>query len=682
VPQRTQLTCYLSVVIAGGCAAYAWSFTHAVPPPWGGSGLAITLLLVLGVFAGEWMPAAIWRRDRYRLFTFSGPFTLALIILGPLWIALLALTVALAADEARSRRPLLKVAFNVSQYALSVTGARFVYATLTGQGLGDHASGLVSSQVAPSIVAAAVFFLINSTLVAAVLALAHDEPLLPSVATHISAEFSTSTMLLCTGPVIVIALHFSMLTAPLCLLPIAAVRQAVRTAATSDVQAKHDALTGLPNRAFLLQRAERVVQMAREKDQTALLLLDLDHFKEINDTLGHQVGDELLRLVAERLVSVVRDGDRDADMVARLGGDEFAVLCPGLPDVALAEVLSQRFVDALGEPFALDQISLHVEASVGIALLPLHAGDVDQLVQRADVALYQAKAERGTTRTYDPEHDFNSVERLALMEDLRAGMETQLVLHYQPKCRAGDGSLVGVEALVRWEHPRLGLLQPESFIPAAENTGLVVPMTMHILRESLQQVSRWRAEGLELNVAVNISPRHLAAVDLPDQIGQLLAGEGLPGSALTLEVTESSIMSDPERAAQVLRRIRALDISVSIDDFGTGHSSLVYLRDLSATEVKIDKTFVQNAATSPRDAAIVKAAVDLGHGLELQVVAEGVEDLGTVTLMATSGCDLVQGNVILPPVTAAELSSWSRRPQVLGRGLHLQLAQHREAAQQ
>ena len=395
------------------------------------------------------------------------------------------------------------------------------------------------------------------------------------------------------------------------------------------------------------------------------MLLDLDHFKQINDTLGHHVGDELLRLVAGRLRSAVRDGDT----VARFGGDEFAVLCPGLPDAAAAQELAERLVEGLTEPFALEQISLHVGASIGIALLPMHADEVEQLVQRADIALYQAKAERATTRTYDPKSDFNSVERLALMEELRAAMDTQLVLHYQPKCRASDGAMVGVEALVRWQHPERGLLYPDKFLPGAENSGLIVPMTMLILREALQQVRRWQQVDLFLNVAVNISPRHLADVQLPGQVAALLEAEGLPGSVLTFEVTEDSIMSDPARAAAVLRELRDLGIGVSIDDFGTGYSSLAYLRDLSATEVKIDMTFVMNASTSPRDLAIVKAAADLGHSLGLQVVAEGIEDTTTAGLMVESGCDLLQGFLILKPAPAEELISWSKRPQVWARGL-------------
>jgi diguanylate cyclase (GGDEF)-like protein len=675
VLRSTNLHRYVWAVIAGGVAAAAMSLLGVSRPAWTAHGLAITALLAAGLVVGEWLPARIWRGDSFREYTFSGTFTVALIITGPFWVALLVQTCSLLIEEVRQRRPPLKVAFNLSQYTLSMTCARGVYAGLTDQPFGAFTARFSTDQLLAALVAAAVYFLVNVILVSVVMALANDERLLTSVVGHLHDEISMTTMLLCVAPVVVLSLQFSLLTAPLCLLPIAAVRQAARTAADSHVQAMHDSLTGLPNRTLLMQRSRRIAELARDGEQTALLLLDLDHFKEINDTLGHHVGDELLRLVSARLISVVRQGDT----VARFGGDEFAVLCPGLADVGVAEMLSQRFVEALAEPFPLEQISLHVGASIGIALLPMHASGVEQLVQRADIALYQAKTERGATRTYDPKHDFNSVERLALMEELRAGLDTQLVLHYQPKCRSSDGALVGVEVLIRWQHPVRGLIYPDQFLPAAENSGLIVPMTMLILREALQQVRLWREGGLDLNVAVNMSPRHLTDVHLPDQLQALLEAEGLPGSSLTLEVTENSIMSDPARAAQVLRRIRTLGIAVSIDDFGTGYSSLTYLRDLSATEVKIDKTFVLNASTSERDLAIVQAAVVLGHSLGLQVVAEGVEDATTAGLMAESGCDLLQGYLILPPGPAEELLAWCKRPQVWTRGLPAQLSERRQA---
>jgi EAL domain-containing protein (putative c-di-GMP-specific phosphodiesterase class I) len=261
-------------------------------------------------------------------------------------------------------------------------------------------------------------------------------------------------------------------------------------------------------------------------------------------------------------------------------------------------------------------------------------------------------------------------------------MDTELVLHYQPKCRASDGVLAGVEVLVRWQHPVRGLIYPDEFLAAAENSGLIVPMTMRILREALQQAGRWRAEGLDVNLAVNMSPRHLADAHLPDQLAAMLESENLTGSVLTVEVTENSIMSDPERAGNVLRRIRELGVAVSIDDFGTGYSSLAYLRDLAATEVKIDKTFVMNARRSERDLAIVKAAADLGHSLGLQVVAEGIEDETTAQLMTDCGCDLLQGFLLLPPSPAAELLAWRNRPREwAGRVVELPDARPRPAHQ-
>jgi diguanylate cyclase (GGDEF)-like protein len=666
----TNLHRYVTVVVIVALAgAVGQSLLGMSWPAWTARGLAVTAVLVVGLMVGEWLPIRIWRGDWFREYTFSGTFTVALLITGPFWLALTVQSSALLVAEIRQHRPRLKVAFNLGQYALSMLCARGVYAALTDQPFGAYTARFSTDQLLPSLVAAAVYFIVNVLLVSLVLALANDERILPSVAGQLREELSMTTMLLCMAPVVVLSLQFSLLAAPLCLLPIVAVRHAARTTAESNVRALHDSLTGLPNRTLLMQRCRRSAELARDGEQTALLLVDLDHFKEINDTLGHDVGDELLRLVSARLLRVVRDGD----IVARFGGDEFAVVCPGLTDVGVAETLSQRFADALAEPFGLEQISLHVGASVGIALLPLHADGVEQLVQHADVALYEAKSERGSTQTYDPKHDFNSVGRLALMEELRAGLGTQLVLHYQPKCRASDGALVGVEVLIRWQHPVHGLMYPHQFLPAAENSGLIVPMTMLILREALQQVRRWHAEGFDVNVAVNMSPRHLTDIHLPDQLRALLEAEDLPGSVLTVEVTEDSIMSDPARAGEVLCRLRSIGIAVSIDDFGTGYSSLAYLRDLSATEVKIDQTFVLNASTNERDLAIVKAAADLGHSLGLQVVAEGIEDTTTAGLMAQSGCDLLQGYLILPPAPAEELLAWSKRPQVWTRGLPVQL---------
>jgi diguanylate cyclase (GGDEF)-like protein len=673
----TRLGWYVRSVALAGLLAVGAAVVGVHEPRWTEHELALHLLLVAGLAAGELMPARIWRGDNFREYTFSGTFTLALVIIGPLWLALLAQTGALLAVEIHQRRPLVKVVFNLGQYATSLACARLVYALLTGQSVGGASAVFTPAEVLPALAAATAYFLVNVNLVSIVLALANDEPLVPAVVGHLRDEAAMTVTLLAIAPLVVLGLHFSLLMAPLCVMPILAVRQGARTAARSEVQALHDALTGLPNRTLLQHRARRAGEVWRDGENIAILLLDLDHFKEINDTLGHHVGDQLLRLVAQRLTGAVRDGDT----VSRFGGDEFAILCPAVTDGAVAEALSARLIEALAAPFTLEQISLHIEASVGIALFPLHADSVEQLIQRADVALYQAKSQRGTVQTYDPQHDFNSLERLALMEQLRAGLDTQLVLHYQPKCRTSDGSIVGVEALVRWQHPTQGLLPPAAFLPAAENAGLIVPMTMLILRESLRQVHRWRDDGLDLNVAVNISPRHLTDIDLPGQIAALMRDEGLPGSALTLEVTESSIMSDPSRAGLVLRRLRDLGIAISIDDFGTGYSSLAYLRDLSATEVKIDRTFVQRAADSERDRAIVRAAVDLGHSLGLQVVAEGIEDIRTAALMASIGCDLVQGFLILPPVPADEVADWCQQPQVWTRSLPGPAAQRQAAAE-
>ena len=347
-------------------------------------------------------------------------------------------------------------------------------------------------------------------------AVADGRPTLSYVWPYFRGEFTIALTLLAIAPIALTALSFSIATLPLCVLPVLAVSGALK-AGNRELLAMHDSLTGLPSRTLLLEHAESSLR-DRDEGLVAMLFIDLDHFKQVNDAMGHPVGDELLRVVGQRLASVIRA----EDFAARLGGDEFAVLCEELPDTATALALATRLCEALSGPVILQGVSLHVEASVGVALSPTHADDVDVLLQRADVALYQAKAAGpGSVVLYDPSFDNNSIERLTLMAQLRSGLESELVLHYQPKCRLSDGSVVGVEALVRWQHPTLGLLPPSGFLTATENTGLMMPLTLQALRQAMTQWREWHEDGLDLTMSVNLSARNIQ-LDLPGHLRSLL----------------------------------------------------------------------------------------------------------------------------------------------------------------
>ena len=421
-------------------------------------------------------------------------------------------------------------------------------------------------------------------------------------------------------------------------------------------QAQHDRLTDLPNRSLLRTRLDEALR-AQPQDipsPLALLLLDLDRFKEINNTLGHQVGDALLQQIGQRLRSALRT----IDLVARLGGDEFAVLLPGT-DATRAVQVADDLVRVLQAPFVLDGQPIAVDASIGIAVAPEHGQDADTLLRCADIAMYQAKDSGAGPSIYRPDLDRNSPDRLALLGELRSAIENDaLVLHYQPKLDMRDGTLVGVEALVRWQHPFRGFLSPGEFIPLAEKSGLIYPLTRWVLEAALQQQRAWHAVGLDVPMAVNLSRRMLHDPHLPDTVAQLLARwEVAPGS-LVLEITESSLMADPVRATENLTQLRALGVRMSIDDFGTGYSSLASLKNLSVDELKIDQSFVQAMATDASARAIVRAIVDLADALNLRVVAEGVEDRATWDVLAGLGCEVAQGYFLSPPIVAAEFETW------------------------
>jgi diguanylate cyclase (GGDEF)-like protein len=424
--------------------------------------------------------------------------------------------------------------------------------------------------------------------------------------------------------------------------------------AENEHLANHDPLTGLPNRSLFRAAAARaLVDARRDGTQVAVVLLDLDRFKEVNDTLGHQYGDRLLEVLARRVHGTLRA----EDVVARIGGDEFALLLTGLRDEGPARRTAARIREALVDPFLLDGLPLVAETSIGIAFYPADGDDVDALIQRADVALYAAKASGSGIEIYDADRDGSSRDRLRLVADLRSALQrAELVLHYQPTFELRTGALRGVEALVRWQHPERGLVPPDAFIPLAQQTGLVGPLTDYVLQAAIAQCRAWLDAGFEIQVAVNVSPRNLADVQFPDRVAAFLEVSDVPGRLLRVEITESAAMDDPLRARAALQRIAALGVGISIDDFGTGHSSLAFLRRLPIDEVKIDRSFVGAMLDEEADLSIVRATIELGRNLGMGIVAEGVETEEIRALLTSLGCEAAQGWLWGKPVPAAELA--------------------------
>jgi diguanylate cyclase (GGDEF)-like protein len=460
-----------------------------------------------------------------------------------------------------------------------------------------------------------------------------------------------------------------------------------RQARENDRLARYDPLTGLPNRTLFRERVAQATEAGRRSPvasipvsasipesasaasachpasvtagasagKLAVMLLDLDAFKQINDTLGHGAGDAVLREVAARLRAQLHPGV----LLARLGSDEYAILTPRIEGVDEALAIAAAAQSALQAPVTVDGVALNVEASIGIALAPDHAKATDELLQRADVALDRARVRRGRVEVYSPERDHSGAERLALLGEVRPAMERgEFTLFYQPQIALRTGRVTGVEALLRWRHPRQGMIPPLQFISLIEQTALVGPLTLHVIDLALRQATEWRQAGLQLGMSVNLSARNLHDPELPAQIASALERHAVPAAALTLEVTESAAMADPVTAVGVLEALRALGVGVSIDDFGSGNASIAYLAKLPVGELKIDRSFVTPMCENPREEAIVRTTIDLARHLGLHVVAEGIETAEVCERLAEMGCDAGQGYLISRPAPAEELTPW------------------------
>ena len=618
---------------------------------------ALLALFAVAIFVAELYPLDIPGHEGQA--TFSTAFAFALLLADGVAAVILVHVLTVIVSDLLRRRAVEKIFFNAAQYALSWAAAGAVLHALTGPTVDRAGLEYLEPAHLPALAAAALtFLLVNTTLASTAPALAHGASPLAYIRADFGFQVAMTAVLMTLVPIVLVLGAYSLSLIPLLWLPLAAIQLGGRQAVINAHQANHDALTGLPNRAQLHERVSSALAAAELRGgQVGVLLMDLDGFKEINDTLGHQHGDALLQRVGERLLASTRPDD----LVARLGGDEFALLLPDIAGTDDAVAVARRMLAELEGPVHIHGVDLDVRGSVGIACFPAHGRDVDELLSGADMAMYRAKQARTGWALYDEALNQHTPERLALVSDLRRGLERdELLLEYQPKIDLTNGRLCGVEALVRWRHPERGMMPPSEFIGLAEHTGLIRPLTMWVAGEALRQAQRWRAEGLEIRVAINLSVRSLTR-ELPGAVAALLADHDASGDELEFEITESMMMANPAEGLEILQQLADLGLRLAVDDFGTGYSSLAYLKRLPVSELKIDHSFVRQMDVDASDRAIVRSTIDLARHLDLTVVAEGVESAATLAELQDLGCDYAQGFFISRPLAPDEIPAWAAK---------------------
>jgi diguanylate cyclase (GGDEF)-like protein len=658
-PARRALGWYVGGITVAGSAVLATVVATTSPAEITGPAPLAFWLFVLCVLATEVRPITWLHRHHRGDVTLSWVFGFSLLLIAPPAGALLSMAVASLLGDRIHEKSWGRALFNAAQVTLSLGMASLILDAYPQHQvlLGTHPPTVDWLVVA--VLAAAAAFVLNHAFVAVILALQATNGAWPIIRRGLTVNLATDGMLVALAPIFVVVARESVVLLPLLLVAAWAVYRSARDALTQEHHATHDPLTGLPNRRHFLEAAAASLERARaRRHRVAVVALDLDGFKAINDRFGHRVGDIVLEAVAGRLTAA----KRGADFVGRLGGDEFGLLLNRVDSATAAAEIAERLIRELERPCVVHGFPLTVRGSFGISLFPDHGDSVETLFNHADVAMYGAKRKRTAgVRVYSHHPDHNQHDRLGFLAQLRRAIDDdRLYLEYQPTVHLASGRVVGAEALVRWNHPHLGEIRPDDFVPLAEQTQLMAPLTEYVLRRAAVACAGWHRQGHDLTIAVNGSARNLHDPRFPRIVDRALDDAGLHPRWLELEVTENTVMADPARAIEVITELRALGVTLAIDDFGTGFSSLAYLRAMAVDHLKIDKSFVAGLNTNPGDEIIVRSIIDLAHNLGLESVAEGVEDTATWRTLADLGCDLAQGHLVSRALAPEQLTAWLR----------------------
>jgi diguanylate cyclase (GGDEF)-like protein len=643
------LRLYVTVVVTVGWAAFLYLLGRSIRD---GSPGRLTEFLLLGglLVVSEQYPVSIQRRGGLDNVSLSSIFACALVLQWQVGWVLLVQVVASLIDDLRSRRQWWKSLFNAGQYCVSLVAAAAVV-HIVGYGRAGVPQG---AQIAGALAAGFTYFVVNNVVTGTALARASREPIVKFLLSDAPFQASVNGAMTVLTPVLIAAARQSVWLVPLLLVPAVAVYRGAHVSLEKEHRARHDGLTDLPNRFYFTESVAEAMQHRRKDRSLAVMVMDLDSFKELNDTLGHAAGDDLLRQIGPRLTPALPE---DA-IFARLGGDEFGVLLPEVADTAAALEVAKTMQRCLAASFEVEGVSLDLHASIGIATY-LKQGDApDVLLQHADIAMYVAKRNRSGIEIYAEERNQHTRRRLAVLNELRPAIgRGEISLHYQPKVDMRTGMPVGVEALLRWHHSELGAVSPGEFIPLAEHSGFIRQLTDFVLAEAIKQLHEWRAAGIDVPIAVNVSPHLLRE---PDRLRRLIAAikdSDLPPGALVVELTESAVMSDPTHSAQLLAELADAGIRLSIDDFGTGYSALSYLSKLPVDELKIDRSFVTNIDSNEPNRHIVGAITSLAESLGIHVVAEGIERVAEWQTLAALGAGVAQGFLVSRALPAEELTA-------------------------